>query len=234
MTTSSVRALSIVLLVGCSSGSPPVSGAIHDDSDGVHLGKIVAGATICQYPEMKPCATSASDGSYTLRNLSVSAEVSIVCTKDGFLTNVFPLPPDFDRSSPLDIVMLQTQNDLFIAPTGVTQDPAKAMAIVTLLDIGSTGGSPPAAGSTVTLAPASGDGPFYIDVSGSPFSASPMSTSNSPLVLFMNLDPGTYSFTPSVSGKSCFEAFGWPAAGGAVTGPNVSAGTALSLSIGCE
>lgn len=229
-----MRALSIVFLVGCSSGSPAVNGTIRDDSNGVHSGNTIAGATICQYPEMKPCATSASNGSYSLSGLSTAAEVAVVVSKDGFLTNVFPLPPDYDRTSALDIVMLKAADDLFVGPTGVTQDPAKAMAIVTLLDIGDSGASPAAAGSTVTLAPASGDGPFYIDVSGSPFTASSASTSNSPLVLFLNLDPATYSVTPSVDGKSCLGAFGWPASGGAITGPNVAAGTALSISIGCQ
>jgi hypothetical protein len=229
-----VRALALFLLAGCSSGSPPVSGAIHDDANGIHLGNTVAGATVCQYPEMKPCTTSDNDGSYTLKGLSTAVEVAVVVQKSGFLTNVFPLPPDFDRTSPLDIVMFAAASDPFVTPTGITQDPAKAMAIVTLLDIGKMGASPTAAGSTVTLGTPSGDGPFYIDVSVSPFTASSTSTSNSPLVLFMNLDPGTYSFSPSVTGKSCFGSFGWPASGGIITGPSVVAGDALSISIGCQ
>src|SRR3954471_514227 len=104
------------------------------------------------------------------------------------------------------------------------------MAILTLLDFSAGRPFPVGAGSTVSMTPASGTGPYYLDVSSNPFtSTTTATTDNSPLILFLNLAPGAYSFTATVAGLTCSSIFGWPGTNGTITGPSVKAGEAISI-----
>jgi hypothetical protein len=183
----------------------------------------VAGVKVCVDGHSEiPCVMSAADGTFTLAGLPGGANLLITLAKDGYLSVLKPIQMGrMDEQNGFPIFMTMLSDGLPDAGFVIDQ-VNKGLANVFLLstapppDAGPDSGLmfsiPP--GGTLSISPASGNGPEYVDNSNQ------IDTTATSLVgisaMFYNLDPGNYTVTGNAPNFDCepinfpFSADGYP------------------------
>ncbi len=221
---------SLVALVGCGSGASPqdlaiaadlgsapdlqplptvsAAGTVTSSAQAVNLP--LADVTVCLFPQKTQCTTTNATGFFELDGLPGGLDLVLSFDKTGYLPDLVPIAADSNASPQLALIPSATWT-AWVSAAGSTWDPAKGAAIFTLVSTTTL------ANGKATMAPASGDGPFYIDPSTMP--PTPQASSIGPS-LFLNVAPATYTFTATATGKNCTLLVGWGADGSkSVKGP---------------
>jgi hypothetical protein len=197
----------------------PSDASFSQKVDGASLANLppLPGVTVCVYQNSAiPCVTTQADGTFTLPGLPVRADIVISLQKTGYQSYLLPIETastDMDGRS----------NPVIMSPTGGQPNLPFAIDLQTkgLVDAFAVSVSGAAmnvfAGTKdtqVTLAPASGNGPYFvnddnqIDLSATSFVGS--------TALYYNVAPGTYTLTYSNPAYDCepisfpFGQFGFP------------------------
>lgn len=201
----------------------------------------VEGARVCVYQnDAIPCATSAADGTFTLRGLPVMTDIAITIVKDGYrstLRAVETASTNMDGTgNPTTLVSVNAPDP----PVPVTVDwqnkgQLTIFAIAPLADAGGTYGGDP--GATVSLSPMSGSGPYFLHNDGT-YDLAATSFVDVP-GQYVNLDPGTYEVTFTDALHNCapistpFGEWGYPAPPLSVKFPIVAGYTTGPIGIFC-
>lgn len=157
----------------------------------------VVGAEICAPDLAKPvCATSAADGTFALAGIPKNQVVVFTGTKAGFVSAL----GYFDVGDTDFTVDVGFQEDKIVQgafdPAGVTVDLTKASLGILIED----GAAANRADFTASIAPASGEGPFYSDSTGLKVDPAAVATSSAGAALFVNMSAGKYTLTLTGSG----------------------------------
>jgi hypothetical protein len=180
----------------------------------------VSGVQICLYSPMlspKPCATTAANGSYTLPGVPAGAQVAVSLDGGSYYPSLYlKTTGTSDETFNLLAISMGTIT-LLEAIVSVQEDSTKGQLAFIALDGNPPpdGGTGPAhnAGIAVTLNPASGSGPFYLDSNGIPQPTNKQSTTSAKGVgAYLNVAPGivelTYAPPPGVTCSTPIG--GWP------------------------
>ena len=189
------------------------------DTDGMSLSDFppLAGVTVCVYQNSAiPCVMSQADGTFTLPGLPIRSDLVLTLKKDGYNQYLLPIETastDSDsRSNP--VIMFKA----FTAPPpiGIPVDYANK-GVVDAFAVSVGGASmnvfSSIGGTSVTIAPMTANGPYYIGSSGYVLDAG---TFQGTQALFYNVDPGTYTLTYANPNYDCepisypFGGFGFP------------------------
>jgi hypothetical protein len=202
------------------SGDATVGAADGSSSDegggGVSSLPPLPGVTICIYQNSAiACATSAADGTFTLTGLPIRGDLVLELKKDGYQSILLPIET---ASSDMD----GRGNPLYMSPNASPPQVGEAIdqtnkgtinAFAVQLDSNGVDlHSVP--GTTVTLSPSSGIGPYFVNDNGSIDLTSTGYTGQT--ALFYNVDPGTYTLTYANPAFDCepisfpFGQFGFP------------------------
>ena len=211
---------------GEADAAAPDAGEIDDAGagekvDGASLANLppLAGVQVCVYQNSSfPCVTTQADGTFTLPGLPVRTQLTLALTKSGYLSYLLPIAT---ASTDTD----ERNNPVIMSPSG--QTPAVPVAVdgqnkgsisAFAVNIGGTNQNVFAMvpGVTqVTLSPASGNGPYFVNDMTNEYDYSATSFVGTQAVYF-NVDPGTYTLTYANSTNDCepvsfpFAGFGWP------------------------
>lgn len=154
----------------------------------------IAGATICVVlPLGGPCVTSAADGSFTATGIPASTEMLLELTAPTFF--------------PALATVTSGTTDVAFSYLMATRATVSTLGLIIGERIDATKGqifvqSGDLAGVTVTLAPASGTGPFYSGATGIP-SRTLTETTTSGASVFANVPAGDYVVTFSHATAMC-------------------------------
>jgi hypothetical protein len=214
--------------------SATVAAGVGDASTGAAATPL-AGVKVCAYPMASiPCVTTDATGVFVLPGLPAATPVAITLDKDGYRSLLAP-------------VLMATSHDETAEPISMTKttdpDPPIGKAIdwtgkgqveffvlgqgAFLVDAGPEGDP----GAMVTLAPMSGDGPFFITDQNT-FDASAKTLIDA-LGAAYNLPAGSYSLTFADATHDCeplvagFGGWGYPGAAHEVTFPIVAGYTTI-------
>jgi hypothetical protein len=162
----------------------------------------IAGVQVCVYQNSAiPCVTTQADGSFMMTRLPVRTNVLLTLKKAGYLPTVVPIETastDTDgRGSPA-----------YLAPA-MGEDPGIGQAIdwqnagqIAIFGINySASGSLAGTGTTVTLGPPSGEGPYYLD--GQQRLVSSATSFVNIGAAYYNVEPGTYTLTFAAQTLDC-------------------------------
>jgi hypothetical protein len=174
----------------------------------------VSGLSVCVYQDSSiPCATTDSQGAYTLANVPADQDLLLEYQKTGYfptLVTVHTVP---------GVVSL----GLFLAPTtaaatafatlvGVTLDPNKGQVLFTAFQPASGGGYTGQDSVVGAITPKTGTGPFYTNNNNPPLpDTTATATSANGIGLFANVDPGDAEVTLTHFSKTCTRlSTAWP------------------------
>lgn len=165
------------------------------------------------------CATSASDGKYTLTGLPVGAELELRATKDGFVDSATFMTIGADPVADYNGSMVTdaTAGLLYAAAGAGTYDVTKASLAVSVLmpDPAAAGKTLGLEGATVTITPTSGVGPVYTTEKNVPDQTLTATTKGGGAV-WGGVTPGAVSMEVTAPGKTCSAyKYGWASASGA-------------------
>jgi hypothetical protein len=188
--------------------------------DGASLANLppLPGATVCVYQNSAiPCVTTQADGTFTLPGLPVRADIVLSLEKTGYQSYLLPIETastDMDgRSNPVFMSRTGSQPNLPFAIDLQTKGLIDAFAV-------SVGGAAMnvfagTKNTLITLTPASGNGPYFVNDDNNQIDLSATSFIGS-TALYYNVDPGTYTLTYSNPTYDCepisfpFGQFGFP------------------------
>lgn len=154
----------------------------------------IKGAEVCVFDRSDiPCGTSDATGAYTLAGLPKNEAITLTTVADQFVSERWDILTS-DTNDTFDPYLFEEAllADVY-NKAGIAADGTKG-AIGVVLSDPATGG----AGYAVSIAPASGDGPYYAD--GTSIAMSATETTKTGAASFINLAEGTYTVT--VSGPS--------------------------------
>jgi hypothetical protein len=174
------------------------------------------GVQVCVYQNTTlPCVTTAADGTFMMMGLPVRSDLVLSFAKSGYSSILQPIETastDMDgRGNPI----IMNRPDPTFLPPGLTADPTKGDISAFAVTAGGDGGSfTGVGGTTITLSPMSGSGPYFVNQQGT---IDPSAKSfESSQAYYFNVDPGTYVLTYANSGYDCepisfpFGLFGFP------------------------
>jgi hypothetical protein len=185
-------------MLGCgddetSGTTTPVDGVTYSGKiTDAALGSPIAEAEICGVDPVVACVQADGDGNYTLPGLPKNSDVLIRASRPGYFTAqaIFVIG-DADRSNVNSVLFDEDVLSSIYTDAGLTFDKAKGHIGVVLTDPGPNSAS----GYTVSVSPASGDGPYYLD--GTAINTGLSATSDSGTAAFANMDDGDYTVTVS-------------------------------------
>ena len=188
-------------------------------------GAPLEGATVCNV-ELDTCVDTDAEGATRVPYLRF-ADNTFTFTKENYFTaNVAytateNLVSDFiDGIDQISTTMImRAQVDVIVpqAPGMPSVDPEKSGIVATTFDRQGN----PISGVSVTLNPASGEGPFYFAegnllenaTSGSAFNTEATATTSSGVLTYINVDPGSYTLSFSHDTLTCVSGAGLSAEG---------------------
>ena len=175
------------------------------------------GVTVCVYQNSTiPCVTSQADGTFTLPGLPIRSDLVLTLKKSGYNSYLLPIETastDTDeRSNPVFMTKPSADPPAIGVPVDFTNKGViDAFAVVISgadMNVFSA-----TSGTSVSMAPVSGNGPYYLGNNGIALDAG---TFQSSTALFYNVDPGTYTLTYANPAYDCepisfpFGGFGFP------------------------
>jgi hypothetical protein len=176
---------------------------------------MLEGVKVCVYQNSAiPCVTSGANGEFILPGLPVRTNIAVTLEKTGYTSDLLAIATasiDMDgRANPI----FMYASDSPTPPIGVPIDWVNK-GQVSMFALGQTpdGGNGFAGdpGATLTLAPMSGNGPYFLD-SHTNFVLGATSFVNN-LAWYYNLTPGTYTLTYNDTRNDCepisFQFGGW-------------------------
>ncbi|MCK6512609.1 hypothetical protein L6R29_21985 [Myxococcota bacterium] len=178
-----------------------VEGSIRSFSTGA----FVQGIDVCVDGIPTSCVTSGSSGEFKITDFPVGKDAILTLTSAtlGLYPILLPfrIPPGQSvRPFFVGVVTATELNQLSLALSGKPLDPAKGVLVSDVFD-GVYGNIPvPFAGVTVSMSPASGDGPYYPN---NPPITSSTSTSNAGLAVYFNASPGSFALSYTHLTKTC-------------------------------
>lgn len=163
-------------------------------------GDLIDGMEICVDGADPPnCATTDDTGEAVL-SVPAESELAFRSQKADFVTSLVPIETGAVDAPTFNLAgVTETGLEAIAQAFGVTLDPTKGT--VGILHAGQA-----PTGVSTSIAPASGEGPFYYDAT---FTPQPLATElpQSGGALFFNVDPGTVttSFAPALAGCTFIE-----------------------------
>lgn len=168
-------------------------------------GAFVQGIDVCVDGVPTSCVTSGRSGEFKINDFPVGKEAILTFTSAtlGLYPILLPfhIPPGQSvRPFFIGVVTATELNQLSLALSGKPLDPAKGVLVSDVFD-GVYGNIPvPFAGVTVSVSPASGDGPYYPN---NPPITSSTSTSTAGLAVYFNASPGPFALSYTHPTKTC-------------------------------
>ncbi len=178
-----------------------VEGSIRSFSTGA----FVQGIEVCVDGIPTSCVTSGSSGEFKITDFPVGKDAILTLTSAtlGLYPILLPFRIPLGQSVRpffVGVVTATELNQLSLALSGKPLDPAKGVLVSDVFD-GVYGNIPvPFAGVTVSMSPASGDGPYYPN---NPPITSSTSTSNAGLAVYFNASPGSFALSYTHLTKTC-------------------------------
>jgi len=188
----------------------------------------VAGVKVCVEGMTTGCATSDAKGAYSITGPS-GKDFNLTMVKTGYLSFLAPYGKG-QKDKTYDVNMLSDGTvTLMTALLGTTKKAGKSTVIITVSD-----GTSGVAGTTLTLAPPSGEGPYYMNASGTGPDKTLTATSTSGYGFVLNADPGSYVGTFANTSKTCTIGQGWAGASAGKTNLKLIADHATFFSLVCK
>jgi hypothetical protein len=189
------------------------------EMDGMSLTNLppLPGVAVCVYQNSAiPCVMTQADGTFTMPGLPIRSDIVLTLKKDGYESYLLPIETastDTDeRSNPVFMTKRSSQPPAIGIPVDFTNKGViDAFAVV----IGGANMNvfSPTMGTSVSIAPATANGPYYLGDNGPVLDAGTFQGSTA---LFYNVDPGTYTLTYANPNYDCepisfpFGGFGFP------------------------
>lgn len=257
-----VAVVAMLGLTGCGGGSstPAVVDMTIAHDLAVYTGPTVkVSGTVTDYQSLLPlsgfkiclldpivtnlaCATTGANGSYALSGVPAEKQVVFTAERSGYFPALGLTTTTKQNSDYYYTVFSTGTVVLLTAAAGQTADDTKGQFAIEFLngapapDGGAAdGGSAPMAqaGNKLSISPASGTGPFYLDANGVP-SRTLMQSSTHGGVAVLNVDPGDLEVTIiPAPGVTCAATAGWPGSGANKFKVRSVAGHAAALAVNC-
>jgi hypothetical protein len=156
------------------------------------------GVKVCVYQNTDiPCTTTAADGTFTLTGFSALTNVALTLDKAGFQPTLLSIQTASTDMDGRQYPVYMADTDGGAPPIGTAVDTTAKGQLTTFV----LGQSPTAngdfsgePGASMTLAPMSGVGPFYL-AQGNIVEGATAYTDNGLQALYYNLAPGMYTLT---------------------------------------
>jgi hypothetical protein len=216
------------------------SSGVPDASDGGGQG--IEGVEVCVYQKSSiPCVMTDKNGIFTLTGLPAFTDIVLTLKKSGYLPNLKPIETASDDMDGLSTGQAISMGGGAAPTLPLTVDwLGKGQVIFFAVTLGPTGNPSESVGdvgATVTLSPASSDGPYYLGPQNTlePSATSIVDTAG----LFFNLDPGTYEVTFHDPTKDCapistqFGGFGFPSPPSSVKFPILAGYLTNGIGVAC-
>jgi len=169
-------------------------------------GAPLAGADVCAdgHPEI-PCLKSDAQGKFSL-DVPAEADVAASVVKMGYVSVLFPIATGRSDVEGVVLSLPAAGERLAMYRRFGAKVPDATSGYLNAF-VGTSTSPLGAPGVTVSIAPATGTGPFYLADDGSPAPGA-KETSRSSVALFANLTPGTVTVTFAGPGMRCAPTFG--------------------------
>ena len=173
----------------------------------------LSGVSVCVYPATTGCATTGSDGSYSL-TVPVEKSVYLSYKKDGYTPVLYAVAPTAgqDISAPALFMTTTDYTNSFLTKGGATNDSGKGSILFGAVTLNPVGSSPLhemfgttevyyLKGFTATISPAATVGPVFVSDTWSPDPA--LTESSTSGWGFFQAPPGDYTLTITAPGLTC-------------------------------
>jgi len=162
----------------------------------------VEAATVCLLtPTDIPCVQTDAEGVFTIEGVERHSDVSVGISKDSIMNMAVTAKVGVDDLDLYTIHVLPTaQITALLTDVGVTADDAKAHLVLGyyINDADRDGASD----VSVSLTPASGDGPYYFDGMGA-YDDTLTASGASGIIAYFNVDPGDVELMAAHDSMSC-------------------------------
>jgi hypothetical protein len=189
------------------------------------MGELVAGASVCVIePAGGPCVTSGADGSFTATGIPENTRMLVEITAPMYQPAYATVTSGTTDVSFNYLLAKRSTVSLLGFAIGQTINAMRGQIFV------QTG----VADVVVTLAPASGTGPFYASAAGVP-SMGLSATTSSGAAVFANVEPGDYVVTFAHPTLTCVATgFAWAGTAAETTDVRVAADHISSTVVDCR
>lgn len=154
----------------------------------------VPGAEICISMPDLGCVTADAQGAFTFPGIPASTRIRVRASANGYVPSEGLVDTGTEDSTTGGVLFSSGLVSLAFTLSGITWDSSKPAVAVLVQDAAGAA----LAGYSVSIAPASGDGPYYPVGTGIP--ANGTATGDRGAAIFINLDAGDYTVT--VTGPS--------------------------------
>jgi hypothetical protein len=184
----------------------------------------IPGVRVCVYQHAEiPCATSDSDGKFTLLGLPRATDLVLLTEKAGYVKTLRAIETASTPMDGLSAPLITTKTDVKVPDLGGPVDVTKGAISFVAIGTGSDGGLYLPEGVSVELSPGTAKGPFFTRANNT-FDIGTTSSVGG-VGVFLNVDPGDYELTFEYSAADCapvsfpFGEFGFPVSPSSVKFP---------------